>query len=57
MDTVITSTPQHLIDKARAATLDLLPEKSKLKYLNIYDKFVTWKESEGATSWSEEVFF
>lgn len=55
MDTANQSTPQHLIDKAATATLNLLPEKSKSKYLNVYDKFVAWKESQGATSWSEEV--
>ncbi|KAK4887301.1 hypothetical protein RN001_003572 [Aquatica leii] len=49
------STPKHLTEKAVAVSLDLLPTKSKEKYLSCYDKFVKWKEAEGATSWSEDV--
>lgn len=47
-------TPQNLIEAARKAVADSLPA-SKKKYLAVYDKFILWKNSKNATSFSENV--
>lgn len=48
-------TPEELIQIAKEATEDLLPEKSKKKYLETYNIFLDWKEKKKTKSFSENV--
>lgn len=48
-------TPEEIIEKANAATLNLLPEKSKEAYLKEYRKFMEWREKNGVHSFTERV--
>lgn len=48
-------TPPELIEPAKAVTLDLLPNKSRAKYLQIYNKFLDWRATQNTTSFSENV--
>lgn len=46
-------TPENIREAAETISLDLLPEKSKKQYIICYNKFMKWRESNKATSFSE----
>lgn len=48
-------TPPDLVRVARAASLNLLPEKSKNLYIATYDKFMKWQQSKETSSFSENI--
>lgn len=49
------STPPDIAQQAKAATLDLLPKKSKKRYENRYNDFIKWKDDQNINSFSENV--
>lgn len=49
------NTPPDIIESARNVTLNLLPEKSKLKYEKEYSCFISWCESRKVKKYSENV--
>lgn len=49
-------TPEFVRTEAKNAINNLLPAKSKAKYLKAYENFSTWKNCKGAKSFSETVF-
>lgn len=49
-------TPENILNDAANVVQQLLPQKSRLKYLNEYNKFIEWKNRKGAKSFSEAVF-
>jgi hypothetical protein len=50
-----TSTPPDICEKAAFANESALPEKSKNKYIAVYEQFVNWKTEHKAQSFSENV--
>ncbi|KAL4710122.1 hypothetical protein ACJJTC_016524 [Scirpophaga incertulas] len=48
-------TPPEIIAEAQNASEGLLPSKSKDKYLAAYERFIAWKISKNAHSFSENV--
>lgn len=53
---VMSSTPEELRTIAVEASSDMIPEKSRLKYTVVYEKFLKWKEAKKCQSFSENVF-
>lgn len=49
----ISNTPPEISVIAKAVILDLLPEKSKNKYIKQYDEFITWCKSRQINNYSE----
>lgn len=49
-------TPELVKVEANNVINNLLPPKSKAKYLKAYENFCVWKNSKGAKSFSETVF-
>jgi len=49
------STPLELVEAAESVTKNLLPKKSRDKYMTIYKKFMEWRASKNTTSFSENV--
>lgn len=49
-------TPTELIEAAEFCASNLLPEKSKEKYLCAYNKFLEWQKKKNTRSFSENVF-
>jgi len=37
-------TPPHMVETANAVSLNLLPEKSKERYILAYEKILKWKK-------------
>lgn len=54
-DSDIGFTPPEIREAAKIVTLDLLPEKSKIKYLKQYKIFCNWCEEQNIKSFSENV--
>lgn len=48
-------TPPDIRAKATIASNSVLPEKSKEKYIAVYEHFIEWKMEHKATSFSENV--
>lgn len=55
-DSEIDGTPPDLKAEAKLAKENLLPPKSKERYMKNYEKFMKWKAEKQANSWSENVF-
>ncbi|KAJ8914796.1 hypothetical protein NQ315_014539 [Exocentrus adspersus] len=51
----INCTPEDIIESAVTATMNLLPAKSKEKYLKEYDSFMEWRIKKGINSFTERV--
>ncbi|KAJ8914785.1 hypothetical protein NQ315_014526 [Exocentrus adspersus] len=51
----INCTPEDIIESAVTATMNLLPAKSKEKYLKEYDSFMDWRIKKGINSFTERV--
>lgn len=51
----IMSTPPKILEKAQAATHNLLPLKSKERYEITYQKFMDWRHKHNVKSFSENV--
>lgn len=47
--------PPNLLAAAESATKDLLPTKSKEKYIKCYTQFTEWQETQGTVNCSETV--
>lgn len=47
------STPTEIIEAAISVNKNLLPDKSSIRYQQVYDSFQEWKKSKGAVSNSE----
>jgi hypothetical protein len=54
-DTDIECTPPNLRAEAKLITENLLPAKSKERYIKTYDQFVIWKSEKKAHTFSESV--
>ncbi|KAJ8912829.1 hypothetical protein NQ315_014412, partial [Exocentrus adspersus] len=54
-DISYTCTPPGIREKANAATLELLPKKSKAVYKKAFKEFMDWKKSNDVSSFSEDV--
>ena len=50
-------TPTELVEAASKADLELLPAKSRTRYMDTYNLFQAWKTAKNATSNSETVVF
>ena len=48
-------TPPEIVEEARKVSENLLPSKSKEKYMNTYTKFMEWKTEKKVNSLSEIV--
>lgn len=48
-------TPPDVLEAANAATLNLLPEKSRTQYENVYKRFKEWCQKKKTTQFSENV--
>ena len=48
-------TPPRLKEKAELVILSSLPETSRIRYLQQYEKFIQWQRSQETTSISENV--
>lgn len=48
-------TPPELSIIAQNASENILPEKSKSRYISTYDEFIAWREEKKANSFSENV--
>jgi len=48
-------TPPELVNAANNVAQNLLPDKSKEKYNQMYNNFLAWQKSNNATSFSENV--
>lgn len=51
-----TLTPENILNEADSVIENLLPLKSRVQYLKSYEKFIDWKDRNGAKSFSESVF-
>lgn len=49
-------TPEYKTNEAVEVVNDILPQKSKEKYLKTYENFMDWKKTKNAKSFSEAVF-
>lgn len=49
------STPPEILEAANAASMELLPLKSRQRYENEYIKFNTWRQEKGVKNCSENV--
>lgn len=47
--------PFELMEHAKAATLETLPQKSRPKYMRMYENFKTWQTSHGVTKISSNL--
>ncbi|XP_073966826.1 uncharacterized protein isoform X2 [Choristoneura fumiferana] len=54
-DTDMDTAPPEIKEAAQAIVNNLLPEKSKDKYLKVYTNFTTWMSENSTTSFSENV--
>jgi hypothetical protein len=54
-DEVILCTPPHITEKAKEATNNLLPKKSRERYDIVYKKFMEWRLKNNIKSFSENV--
>lgn len=54
-DVDVNCTPPHLKAEAELARNNLLPPKSKERYLNTYEKFMKWRDEKHTKSLSENV--
>lgn len=48
-------TPSEILEEAKAATLKLLPEKSRKQYELAYKAFMDWRKNRNVNSLSEDV--
>lgn len=49
-------TPEFIKNEASTVVDNLLPQKSRNKYLQAYDNFIKWRASKRVKSFSESVF-
>lgn len=49
-------TPETITIEANNVVQNLLPTKSREKYLKAYDNFILWKNRKGAKTFSENIF-
>lgn len=54
-DILMSSTPPDILAEAQNVSDNLLPPKSKEKYIAAYETFIAWKTSKNADSFSENV--
>ncbi|CAK1603812.1 unnamed protein product [Parnassius mnemosyne] len=54
-DILFELTPPELSIIAQNASENILPEKSKSRYISTYDEFIAWREEKKANSFSENV--
>lgn len=54
-DESLSLTPQSVINDAQNVIQNLLPTKSREKYVRAYENFIIWKNAKGAKSFSENV--
>lgn len=52
----LNATPLDIIQAAKTINENLLPAKSKERYLAAYDQFIQWKREKKTSSFSENVF-
>ena len=55
-DNDVMGTPPEILQEAKDASLNLLPEKSRKIYNNAYRQFMDWRNQKNVTSLSENVF-
>lgn len=51
----VNATPPDIIQAAKTINENLLPEKSKERYLSAYDQFTKWRNEKKTSSFSENV--
>lgn len=51
------STPKEIVDAAQRNILQVLPAKSKEKYMKVRDNFLNWRKQKSCNSFSENVLF
>ena len=54
-DHLLSDIPPHLREKAKVVEYELLPAKSKARYLKTFTKFTEWQQGQGTTHLSENV--
>lgn len=55
-DTAMDCTPPNLKEEAKLAMENLLPAKSKERYMKTYEAFMQWRKQNQARTFSESVF-